>query len=147
MPTLDATIRRRLSVGALIACLLLVLSPASAVGRGDSSPAAAQPGNASGAGLTPIVLFPAWHFTRLTVVVNHQRTDPSCPSSGTFEDLVFEDPGPTFSQVCRDELLTLRYNAKAHQPIRLRFSEQPGVTVSIADYGRNESAPFYEAMY
>src|SRR4029077_7661058 len=26
-------------------------------------------------------------------------------------------------------------------------SEQPGVTVSIADYGRTESAPFYEDMY
>ena len=150
MPTLDATIRRRLSAGALIACLLLVLAPASAVGRGASSPVAAQRvyNHATTAGLTPIVLFPAWHFTRLTVSVNHQRTDPSCPSSGTFEDLVFEDPGPAFSQVCRDELFTLRYDAKkAHQPIRLRFSEQPGVTVSIADYGRTESAPFYEAMY
>ncbi len=54
-------------------------------------------------GLTPIVLFPAWHFTRLEVTVHEQRVDPNCPSSGTFEDLVFLDPGPTFSQVCRDE--------------------------------------------
>ena len=55
--------------------------------------------------------------------------------------------GRPFSQVCRDELLTLRYDAKAAQADRLRFSEQPGVTVSIADYGRTESAPFYEPMY
>lgn len=147
MPTFDATIRRRLSVGALVACLLILLSPASAVGRGSASPASQRAGHATTANLTPIVLFPAWHFTRLTVTVKHQRTDPACPASGTFADLVFEDPGPAFSQVCRDELLTLRYDAKAHKPIRLRFSEQPGVTVRIADYGMTESAPGYEDMY
>ncbi len=138
---------RRLTVGALVACLLLVLVPASAVGRGGSSPAAARGAHPTTAGVTPIVLFPAWHFTRLTVTVKHQRTDPSCPDSGTFEDLVFEDPGPAFSQVCRDQLLTLRYDPKGHKPMRLRFSEQPGVTVSIADFGKTESAPAYEPMY
>ena len=127
---------RRLA--ALIAVLVLVaaMAPGSALAKKPASP-----------GLTPIVLFPAWHFTRLEVTVKNQRTDAACPSSGTFEDLVFLDPGPTFSQVCRDELLTLRYDAKTHKPMRLRFSEQPGVTVSIADYGRTESAPFYEDMY
>ena len=99
-------------------------------------------------GLTPIVLFPAWHFTRLEVTVRNQHTDPSCARSGSFEDLVFGDPGTTFDQVCRDELLTLRYDANhPHKPMRLRFSEQPGVTVSIADYGKTASAPFYEDMY
>src|SRR4051794_34851377 len=138
MPTLNASFRRRFAAGALALCLLLALAPSGAFAGG---------GRAGTSGLTPIVLFPAWHFTRLTVTVNHQRTDPACASSGTFEDLVFEDPGPAFSQVCRDELLTLRYSAKGHKPMRLRFSEQPGVTVSIADYGRTESAPFYEDMY
>lgn len=146
MPTPEATIRR-LSVGALVACLVLVLAPASAAGRGGSSPVVGRGAQAATASLTPIVLFPAWHFTRLTVTVKHQRTDSGCPDSGTFEDLVFEDPGPAFSQVCRDELLTLRYEGKDHKPMRLRFSEQPGVTVRIADYGRTESAPAYEAMY
>lgn len=98
-------------------------------------------------GLTPIVLFPAWHFTRLEVTVKNQHTDPNCPSSGTFEDLVFFDPGPTFSQVCRDELLTLRYKNDKHIPMRKRFREQPGVTVRIADYGKTASAPAYEPMY
>jgi lecithin-cholesterol acyltransferase len=98
-------------------------------------------------GLTPIVLFPAWHFTRLQVTVNHQRTDSACPRSGTFEDLVFFDPGPPFSQVCRDELLTLRYDPNPRKPMRLRFSEQPGVAVRIADYGKTASAPAYEPMY
>jgi lysophospholipase-3 len=93
------------------------------------------------------VLFPAWHFTRLTVRVHNQRVDSDCPRSGTFEDLVFFDPGPPFSQVCRDELLTLRYDKKSHQPMRRRFSEPRGVKVTVADYGRTSSAPSYEAMY
>jgi lysophospholipase-3 len=98
-------------------------------------------------GPTPIVLFPAWHFTRLQVTVHNQHTAAACPRSGQFEDLVFLDPGPPFSQVCRDELLTLRFDANPHKPMRLRFSEQPGVTVRIADYGRTASAPAYEPMY
>ena len=49
--------------------------------------------------------------------------------------------------MCRDELLTLRYDPNPHKPMRLRFSEQPGVTVKIADYGRTASAPVYEPMY
>ena len=56
-------------------------------------------------------------------------------------------PGPPFSQVCRDELSTLRYDPNPHKPMRLRFSEQPGVTVDIADYGLTASAPAYEPMY
>ncbi len=125
------------------AMLLTGLAVAMVAGAPATS---AHPKQSSG--LTPIVLFPAWHFTRLEVTVKNQRVDPACPSSGTFEDLVFFDPGPTFSQVCRDELLTLRYKAdNPRMPMRLRFSEQPGVTVTIADYGLAESAPAYEPMY
>jgi len=98
-------------------------------------------------GPTPVVLFPAWHFTRLEVTVRNQRVDSACPRSGTFEDLVFADPGTTFSQVCRDKLTTLRYDPNPHKPMRLRFSEQRGVTVKVADYGQTASAPFYEPLY
>ena len=65
-------------------------------------------------GPTPIVLFPAFHFTRLLVTVHHQRVDPACPSRGSFEDF-FPNPSPstTFSQVCRDELMTLRIGRTA----------------------------------
>ena len=49
--------------------------------------------------------------------------------------------------MCRDELLTLRYDGNRHKPMRLRFHEQRGVTVRIADYGTTASAPFYEPMY
>jgi len=125
---------------ALIVAALLLLVPATL----RPIAAAAKP---AGPGVTPIVLFPAWHFTRLTFTVTHQTTDPNCPRSGTFEDLVFEDPGPAFSQVCRDELMTLRYDRHSHKPMRLRFHEQRGVRVSIPGYGTTASAPFYEPMY
>jgi lecithin-cholesterol acyltransferase len=110
-------------------------------------PIVASAGHGSSSERTPIVLFPAWHFTRLTVSVHNQRVDQNCPRSGTFEDLVLFDPGLPFSQVCRDELLTLRYNPDRHKPVRQRFSEQRGVTVTIADYGLTSSAPAYEPMY
>jgi lysophospholipase-3 len=107
----------------------------------------ARGGPPTSPGLTPIVLFPAWHFSRLAVTVKDQTVDPGCPSSGTFEDLVFGDPGPDFSQLCRDELLTLRYDARGNKPMPLRFRNQRGVTTEIADFGQTASAPFYEVMY
>jgi lecithin-cholesterol acyltransferase len=127
--------RRRLVVGVMAIGLLLGSAPGAIAGK-------PQPSD-----VTPIVLFPAWHFTLLQVDVRNQGTDPDCPSTGSFVDHVFIDPGPDFSQLCRDELLTLRYDGNLHKPIRLRFSEQPGVTVSIPNYGLTASAPFYEDMY
>jgi lecithin-cholesterol acyltransferase len=128
--------RRTLAFVVVAAVLVLAALPMVASARQKQS-----------GGLTPIVIFPAWHFTRLEVTVRNQQVDPACPSSGAFEDLLFFDPGPPFSQVCRDELLTLRYDTNPNKPMRLRFSEQHGVTVKIADYGLTASAPAYEAMY
>jgi lecithin-cholesterol acyltransferase len=123
-------------VVASVALALLLLVPAAASARG-----AAQQ-------RTPIVLFPAFHFTKLLVTVRNQTVDPSCPRSGAFEDWFPNDhPSTTFSQVCRDELLTLRYDANTHKPMRERFSNQRGVFVQIEDYGKTQSAPFYESMY
>ena len=136
MNTIGYPRRRTLAVLVALAAIVLAATPIAA---------RATPKQADGP--TPIVLFPAWHFTRLEVTVRNQRVDPACPSSGSFEDLVFFDPGPPFSQVCRDELLTLRYDPNPHKPMRLRFSEQRGVTVKIADYGLTASAPAYEPMY
>jgi len=48
-------------------------------------------GSDGGSGLTPIVLFPAFHFTKLAVTVHNQRVDPACPRSGTFEDWFLVD--------------------------------------------------------
>lgn len=98
--------------------------------------------------LTPVVLFPAFHFTKLLVTVRNQVVAPDCPRSGSFEDW-FENthPSTTFSQVCRDKLLTLRYDANPEKPMPLRFSNQRDVTVQIIDYGMTQSAPFYETMY
>ena len=97
---------------------------------------------------TPIVIFPAFHFTRLLVTVDGQSVDPNCPSSGSFEDW-FPNPSPstTLSQVCQDELLTLRFDRSHDRPIRERFRNQHGVDVAIADYGSTNSAPVYEPMY
>jgi lecithin-cholesterol acyltransferase len=128
--------RRTLALCVMAAVVVLAALPMAASAHHGQSPRR-----------TPIVLFPAWHFTRLQVIVKNQKVDPACPSSGTFEDLVFFDPGPPFSQVCRDELLTLRYKPNKHLPMRLRFSEQKGVKVRIADYGKTQSAPSYEPMY
>jgi lecithin-cholesterol acyltransferase len=105
-------------------------------------------GRSGDSGRTPVVLFPAFHLTKLDVAVANQATDPACPRSGSFQDWYQSDhPGGAFSQVCRDELLTLRYDPDPAQPMPHRFLEQPGVTVTIVDYGRTESAPFYEMLY
>jgi lecithin-cholesterol acyltransferase len=98
--------------------------------------------------LTPVVLFPAFHFTKLLVTVRNQVVAPACPRSGTFEDWYANDhPSTTFSQVCRDKLLTLRYDPNPAKPMPLRFSNQRGVTVQIIDYGMTQSASFYETLY
>ena len=98
--------------------------------------------------LTPVVLFPAFHFTKLLVTVRNQVVAPDCPRSGNFEDWYANDhPSIQFSQVCRDKLLTLRYDANPAKPMPQRFSNQRGVTVQIIDYGMTQSAPFYETLY
>ena len=122
-------------VAAAVALAGLVLSAGAS---------ASKPGQDGG--LTPIVLFPAYHFTRLLVTVHDQRIDPACPRSGSFEDF-FPNPSPstTFSQVCRDELMTLSY--RPHGAWETRFGEGKGVNVRIEDYGKVASAPFYQPMF
>lgn len=126
----------RLTAGLLMAGLLV---PVTAISSEAQSPSAS---------LSPVVLFPAFHFTKLLVTVRNQVVAPECPRSGSFEDWFMNDnPGTTFSQVCRDELLTLRYDSNPAKPMPQRFSNQRGVSVDIIDYGKTESAPFYETMY
>jgi lecithin-cholesterol acyltransferase len=100
-------------------------------------------------GLTPLVMFPAFHFTKLRVTVHNQVAAPGCPASGSFEDWFQNDhPSAAFSQACQDKLLTLRFDAGSEgKPFRERFSNQRGVRVEIIDYGKTDSAPAYEAMY
>lgn len=98
--------------------------------------------------LTPVVLFPGYGGTRLTVSVRNQTIAPECPASGSFEYTYLGYPGPTYSQVCRDKLLTL-----VHQSLGVSVSltpwvsEQQGVRVKIADYGKTQSAPLYESFF
>ena len=80
--------------------------------------------------------------------MQNQSVAPECPASGTFEDWFLNDnPSVQFSQVCQDKLLTLVYDADPSKPMQERFSNQPGVTVKIKDFGKTQSAPFYEPMY
>lgn len=98
--------------------------------------------------LTPVVVFPAFHFTKLTVRVINQSVFPECPANGTFEDWFLNNNGNTqFSQVCRDKLLTLVVNPDSSKPMAERFSNQPGVTVELKNFGKTQSAPFYEPLY
>ena len=120
-----------------------VLAALAAATAGVASSAAAPPRE-----VTPVVLFPAFHFTKLLVTVHNQTAAPGCPRSGSFQDwFANPHPGKAFSQVCRDELLTLRYNPNPRLPMPRRFSNQRGVTVRIIDYGQTASAPFYAPMY
>ncbi|GIH26557.1 hypothetical protein Aph01nite_48670 [Acrocarpospora phusangensis] len=112
------------------------------LGVAAGPPAAAEPYERP-----PVVLFPAFHFTRLEVTVRDQTTAPGCPGSGVFQDWFRNDRPSAFSQVCRDRLLTLRYRDDPSVPMRARFAEQPGVTVRLLDYGSTRSAPYYEALY
>jgi lecithin-cholesterol acyltransferase len=112
------------------------------------APAAGTAAGTAHRGLTPVVLFPAFHFTKLEVTVRGQTAFPDCPRSGSFQDWFLNpDQGTTFSQICRDELLTLRYHRRSHEPMRMRFSNQRGVSVRIVDYGSPASAPFYGPLY
>jgi lecithin-cholesterol acyltransferase len=124
-------------VGLVVAAILLAPSSASA-----------SPERNRGIGRTPVVVFPAFHFTKLVVKVRHQMVVPECPRSGTFEDWFLNDhPSTTFSQICQDKLLTLRFDANSEKPMKKRFRDQRGVKVRIKDYGKTESAPSYETMY
>src|SRR2546428_3112841 len=81
-------------------------------------PAGVTASGPRGSGGTPIVLFPAFHFTRLLVTVDNQTAAPDCLRSGTFTDWFLNDrPSPTFSQICRDKLLTVRFNPNRRIPM------------------------------
>ena len=124
-------------VGLAVAAALLLPFAATAKRAGPES-------EASGA---PVVVFPAYFFTTLRVTVHHQTVAPECPSSGSFRVFFLNDEPSAFSKVCQQKLLTLRYESNAANPMRLRFRDQRGVDVKIENYGKTESAPFYEPMY
>jgi lecithin-cholesterol acyltransferase len=96
---------------------------------------------------TPVVLFPGWPGTKLLVTVQDQSAVPGCPRTGTFEYMFLIGSQTGFNHVCQDQLMTLVYNRSPFLPMSLRFSDQPGVTVTIEDYGKTESAPNYEGLY
>jgi lecithin-cholesterol acyltransferase len=126
--------------GALVAALAAAMLVAPALAS-----ASVNRGGGGDPGRTPVVVFPAYHFTKLEVRVRNQTVAPECPRSGTFEDWFLNDTTSAFSQVCQDKLMTLRFDSNRRWS--KRFEDQAGVTVSIKDYGSTASAPFYEPMY
>jgi lecithin-cholesterol acyltransferase len=107
-----------------------------------------MPGPALADTLTPVVVFPAFHFTILEVKVKNQSVFSECPASGTFEDwFPNPNPNPEFSQVCQDKLLTLVVDPDTSKPMPKRFSNQPGVKVKVKHYGDTKSVPFDDSLY
>ena len=102
---------------------------------------------AAAAARTPVVFFPGYGTTTLRVTVRNQTSVNGCPRSGSFEDGIPADVGTSFSQVCRDRLLTPRWRSNPRLSFPNRFSRPPGVTVSIPRYGQTSSAPVYGALY
>src|SRR2546421_11788355 len=86
-------------VAAVVAMLLLLPAAASGTVRAVGH-----------AGRTPVVFFPGYSTTKLEVGVRNQVAAPDCPRSGKFEDFFGAPASTTFSQICRDRLLTLRYH-------------------------------------
>jgi lysophospholipase-3 len=122
--------------GVLVGMALFVAAPASA--SLERSPRSAR---------TPVVMFPAYFFTTLKITVHRQTVAPECPRSGSFRVFFLNDEPSAFSLVCQQKLLTLRYQDKPAKPMPQRFRDQRGVDVKIENYGKTESAPFYEPMY
>jgi lecithin-cholesterol acyltransferase len=116
-------------VSALCSFALVPPSPAVAVAR------------------TPVVFFPGYGTTILRVAVRNQTSVRGCPRSGSFEDGIPANVGTTFSQICRDRLLTPRWRTDPRVSFPQRFSLPQGVTVSIPRYGQTSSAPVYGALY
>ncbi len=96
---------------------------------------------------TPVVFFPGYGTTILRVTVRDQTSVRGCPSSGSYEDGIPANVGTTFSQVCRDRLITPRWRGGAHLSFPQRFSLPPGVKVTIPNYGQPASAPVYGSFY
>jgi lecithin-cholesterol acyltransferase len=130
--------RKLLGVLIGIAVATVLFAPATAKASLERQSAGAR---------TPVVMFPAYFFTTLKVTVHHQTVAPECPSSGSFRVFFLNDEPTAFSLVCQQKLLTMRYQANPAKPMRQRFSDQRGVDVRIENYGKTESAPFYEPMY
>lgn len=91
----------------------------------------------------PVVFFPGYGLSVMQVTVEGQTAFPSCPGSGNYS-LHYQSPSTQngFDLTCMTQLLTLSYNN-----ITRSFSNVPGVTPMLQDFGSAACAPFYEPFF
>jgi lecithin-cholesterol acyltransferase len=95
--------------------------------------------------IAPVVLFPAFHFTKLLVSVDATSV---ATAYGSFENcFAHDDDSPSFPRTLRNKLLTLEYNPTNSIPMSQRFCNARGVHTSISGFPTACSAPFYEPLY
>jgi lecithin-cholesterol acyltransferase len=91
----------------------------------------------------PVVFFPGYGLSVMQVTVEGQTAYPSCPASGNYS-LHYQAASSQngFDITCMTQLLTLSYNN-----ITGAFSNVPGVTPILQDFGSVACAPFYEPFF
>eukprot|EP00850_Spirogloea_muscicola_P015513 SM000119S25656 [mRNA] locus=s119:212478:214433:- [translate_table: standard] len=90
----------------------------------------------------------SWRLTArcMQVVMQNQGFSEACPSDAEFEFHAGHTPHFAISEACMIEALALAYNSSEPEVGR-RFRSQPGVTVSLADFGDPTCAPIYFPLY
>ncbi|WP_375499216.1 hypothetical protein [uncultured Jatrophihabitans sp.] len=69
------------------------------------------------------------------MTVHDQRIAPNCPRNGSFQDW-FQNPArSSFSQVCKDELMTLRCRTNPELAWSKRFVDHAGVKIRVLHDG------------
>eukprot|EP00850_Spirogloea_muscicola_P004538 SM000019S05082 [mRNA] locus=s19:866666:868559:- [translate_table: standard] len=82
----------------------------------------------------------------MQVVMRNQGFSEACPSDAEFEFHAGHTPHFAISEACMIEALAVAYNGSEPELGR-RFRSQPGVTVSLADFGDPTCAPIYFPLY
>eukprot|EP00850_Spirogloea_muscicola_P018906 SM000178S03471 [mRNA] locus=s178:219574:221565:- [translate_table: standard] len=90
----------------------------------------------------------SWLLTArcMQVVMQNQGFSEACPSDAEYEFHAGHTPHFAISEACMIEALALAYNSSEPEVGR-RFRSQPGVTVSLADFGDPTCAPIYFPLY
>eukprot|EP00271_Cylindrocystis_brebissonii_P003688 TRINITY_DN14934_c0_g1_i1.p1 TRINITY_DN14934_c0_g1~~TRINITY_DN14934_c0_g1_i1.p1 ORF type:complete len:495 (-),score=96.15 TRINITY_DN14934_c0_g1_i1:778-2262(-) len=94
----------------------------------------------------PIVFFPAYSTSRLTVRVTDQNFSDLCPKSATFEFYSGHTEPWKYSDDCALEASRLLYD-ESEAVLEKRFSPLPGVHFSLPTFGSITCAPLYLPLH